>query len=446
MKKLSRFQKILIFSGAAILLVLVCLLVSPEPEPYAGIPNDQWIEMCREAYDDLYQKEFLHFTQNRTETTPSNSTAVSAEIWFIGDNFFQRETRENGDLRAFLLKDGAYYSNVQKELAPAEWKASAKDPVFVRSTGTWSDAGYALSHFDRNGQQAEVVFFRDGRLPNDDRLRMHYLTFRFDRDLNLTTIVHAYTAYGSDKVDPNNIFISQTTEYIFHDTQKDEIASVLDAPLQIMEAHRADTEKWTSIAAAVYEELCSRTFLHYAYTTTRQDEEHTPGYTAQCEGWYSGTDSVTEETRVGQITRTYIQIQKGSVYCKKTTRSEEDSGWDVKEREPSMHAWYQHKWREDIYKFYSAVESSGGTDITFYRSTTLPGWDSIVPGITVLTFHLDAQARPCGITVAQITDNAGNSWFDSEPSTVSEYRFHDTAEAQILAEIDKYHKQATSGN
>ena len=107
MKKLSRFQKILIFSGAAILLVLVCLLVSPEPEPYAGIPNDQWIEMCREAYDDLYQKEFLHFTQNRTETTPSNSTAVSAEIWFIGDNFFQRETRENGDLRAFLLKDGA---------------------------------------------------------------------------------------------------------------------------------------------------------------------------------------------------------------------------------------------------------------------------------------------------------------------------------------------------
>ena len=111
-----------------------------------------------------------------------------------------------------------------------------------------------------------------------------------------------------------------------------------------------------------------------------------------------------------------------------------------------MHAWYQHKWREDIYKFYSAVESSGGTDITFYRSTTLPGWDSIVPGITVLTFHLDAQARPCGITVAQITDNAGNSWFDNEPSTVSEYRFHDTAEAQILAEIDKYHKQATSGN
>lgn len=446
MKKLSRFQKTLFFSGAAILLVLVCLLLSPEPEPYAGIPNDQWIEMCREAYDDLYQKEFLHFTQNRTETTPSNSTAVSAEIWFSGDNFFQRETRENGDLRAYLLKDGTYYSNVQKELAPAEWKTSAKDPVFVRSTGTWSDAGYALSHFDRNGQQAEVIFSREVLLPNDDRLRMHYLTFRFDRDLNLTAIVYAYIVYDSDKIDPNSIYISQTTEYIFHDTQKDEIASVLDAPLQIMEAHRAEAEKWASIAAAVYEELCSRTFLHYTYTTTQQDEEHTPGYTAQCEGWYSGTDSVTEETRVGQITRTYIRIQKGSVYCKKTIRSEEDSGWDVEEREPSMHGRYQHKWPEDTYTFYSAEAVDTGMDLTFWRVTSPPHHSSQIPGITVITFHLDAQARLCGITVAEITDNAGNSWFDNEPSTVSEYCFLDTSEAQILAEIDKYYKQATSGN
>ena len=445
MKKLSRFQKILIFSGAAILLVLVCLLLSPEPEPYAGIPNDQWIEMCREAYDSLYQKEFLHFTRHRTETAPG-STAVSAEIWFSGDNFFQRETLENGDLRAYLLKDGTYYSNVQKELAPAEWKTSAKDPVFVRSTGTWSDAGYALSHFDRNGQQAEVVFSREVRLPNDDRLRMHYLTFRFDRDLNLTAIVYAYIVYDSDKVDPNSIYISQTTEYIFHDTPKAEIESAMDAPLQIMEAHRAEAEKWTSIAAAVYEELCSRTFLHYTYTATQQDEEHAPGYTAQCEGWYSGTDSVTDETRIGQITRTYIRIQKGSVYCKKTIRSEEDSGWDVEEREPSMHGRYQHKWPEDTYTFYSAEAVDTGMDLTFWRVTSPRHHDYQIPGITVITFHLDKEDRLQGITYRQIRDSVGGSLLDGEPYILTEYKFHGTTEAQSQKEIDQYYKQATSGS
>lgn len=446
MKKLSKFHKILILAGAAVLLVLVCLLVSPNPEPYASIPNDQWIEMCREAYDSLYQKEFLHFTRHRTETAPGSTTA-SAEIWFSGDNFFQRETQENGDLRAYLLKDGTYYSNVQKELAPAEWKASSKDPVFVRSTGTWSDAGYALSHFDRNRQQAEVVFSRDGRLPNDDRLRMHYLTFRFDRDLNLTAIVYAYIVYDSDKVDPNTIYISQTTEYIFHDTPKAEIESAMDAPLQIMEAHRAEAEKWTSIAAAVYEELCSRTFLHYMNNTVVQEQDSRSGYTSTEEGWFSGTDSLTVTKRSNTETViTRIQLKKGNAYCKKTIRSEEDSGWDVEEREPSMHGLYQHKWPEDTYTFYSTEAVDTGMDLTFWRVTSPPHHDSQIPGITVITFHLDAQARLCGITVAQITDNAGNSWFDNEPSTVSEYRFHDTAESQILAEIDKYYKQATSGN
>ena len=317
MKKLSKFQKILIFTGAAVLLVLICLLLSPEPEPYANITNAQWVQMCQEAYDGLYQKEYLHFTRHTADISSSGNTTASAEIWYSGDNFFQRETLENGDLRAFLMKDGTYYRNRQKELAPAEWNTASGDPIFVRSSGAWSEVDYNLDHFDRYGKQAEVVFSRDGSLPNKDRLRMHYLTFRFDRDLKVTAIVYTYIAYGGDKVDPNDIFLSQTDEYIFYDTPKAEIESVIDAPFQIMEAHRADAEKWTPIAAAAYEDLCSRTFLHYTYTAAQQDEEHAPGYTAQCDGWYSGTDSVTDETRIGQITRTYIRIQKGSVYCKK---------------------------------------------------------------------------------------------------------------------------------
>lgn len=446
MKKLSKFQKILIFTGAAVLLVLICLLLSPEPEPYANITNAQWVQMCQEAYDSLYQKEYLHFTRHTADMSSSGNTTASAEIWYSGDNFFQRETLENGDLRAFLMKDGTYYRNRQKELAPAEWNTASGDPIFVRSSGAWSEVDYNLDHFDRYGKQAEVVFSRDGSLPNKDRLRMHYLTFRFDRDLKVTAIVYTYIAYGGDKVDPNDIFLSQTDEYIFHDTPKAEIESVIDAPFQIMEAHRADAEKWTPIAAAAYEDLCSRTFLHYTYTATQQDEEHTPGYTGQCDGWYSGTDSATEETRVGQITRTYIRIQKGNVYCKKTIRSEEDSGWDVEEREPSTHGRYQHKWPEDTYTFYSAEAVDTGMDLTFWRVTSPPHHDYQIPGITVITFHLDKEDRLQGITYRQIRDSVGGSLLDGEPYILTEYKFHDTTEAQCQKEIDKYYQMTVSGS
>ena len=139
MKKLSKFQKILIFTGAAVLLVLICLLLSPEPEPYANITNAQWVQMCQEAYDSLYQKEYLHFTRHTADMSSSGNTTASAEIWYSGDNFFQRETLENGDLRAFLMKDGTYYRNRQKELAPAEWNTASGDPIFVRSSGAWSE-------------------------------------------------------------------------------------------------------------------------------------------------------------------------------------------------------------------------------------------------------------------------------------------------------------------
>ena len=390
MKKLSRFRKTLIFTGAAILLVLVCLLIAPGPDPYVNITGNRWVQMCREAYDSLYQAEYLHFTQNTVNTTAGGITTLSTDTRFTGDDFFQRETRENGDLRAFCMKDGTYYRNQQKELAPAEWKISTDSVGFVRGTGTWSDKPYALDHLRRNGDQAEIVLSRDASLTNSDgRLRMHYLTFRFDQDLKVTAIVYASTVYGGDKADPDNIYINQTSEYIFHDTPESEIEAAIAAPLQIMEAHLAEAKKWTPIAAAAYEDLCARTFLHYTYTTTRQDEEGSPGYTGQCEGWYCGTDSVTDETRVGQTTRTYIRIHKGNVFCRKTIRSEERSGWDVEEREPSTHGRYLHKWPEDTYTFYSAEATESGTDLTFWRVTSPPSHDYIVPGITVVTFHLD---------------------------------------------------------
>lgn len=445
MKKLSRFQKILILSGAALLLVLACIFFAPGPDPYVNISNDQWVQMCREAYDSLHRAQYLHFTLNTSNTTPNQSTTFSRDIWFSGDNFFLRETREDGNLRASLLKDGTYYRNQQNDLAPSQWRVSTGSPEFLRSDSAWNE-DYALDRFARNRKQLEIIFTRDSSLPQADGLRIHQLAFRFNEDLKVTAIIYTFTVYSSGQADPNNIQIHRTDEYIFHATSLSDIEDAIEEPLRVMAAHQAEAEKWTAIAAAVYEELCSRTFLHYTYTTTRQDEEHAPGYTAQCEGWYSGTDSVTDETRIGQITRTYIRIQKGSVYCKKTIRSEEDSGWDVEEREPSMHGRYQHKWPEDTYTFYSAEAVDTGMDLTFWRVTSPPHHDNQIPGITMLTFHLDKENQLLSITYRQIWDTVDGSYFNGEPYILTEYKFHDTTEAQCQKEIDQYYKQATSGS
>lgn len=111
-----------------------------------------------------------------------------------------------------------------------------------------------------------------------------------------------------------------------------------------------------------------------------------------------------------------------------------------------MHGRYQHKWPEDTYTFYSAEAVDTGMDLTFWRVTSPRHHDHQIPGITVITFHLDKEDRLQGITYRQIRDSVGGSLLDGEPYILTEYKFHGTTEAQSQKEIDQYYKQATSGS
>ena len=52
----------------------------------------------------------------------------------------------------------------------------------------------------------EVVFSRDGGLVVlGTNLKMHYLTFRFDRKLNLEAIVYEIVIYKGKEPDPDQI-------------------------------------------------------------------------------------------------------------------------------------------------------------------------------------------------------------------------------------------------
>ena len=443
MKKLSRFQKILILSGVTLLLVLACVLFAPGPDPYINISNDQWVQMCREAYDSLHQAQYLHFTLNTSNTTSNQATSLSRDIWFSGDNFFLRETRESGTLRASLMKDGTYYRNQQNTLSPGQWKVSTENPEFTRSVSTWNE-DYALDHFERSGKQLEIIFSRDGSLPQADNLRIHQLAFRFNEDLKVTAIIYTFTVYSSGQADPNNIQIHRTDEYIFHDTSLADIEDAIQEPLRLMAAHQADVEKWTAIGSTIYEELCSRTLLHYTYEKNVTGYESVNPYIETGEGWICKTDSATHINRVGSISRTYIRVEKADLYYSGTIDPDGETEWRISSRTPGMHSLFQSKWDTHAYIFYSAEESSAGTDITFCRNTSKPDSDNQISGITVLTFHLDKENQLLGITYQQIRERVDGSYFNGEPHILTEYKLHETTEAQAQQEIEKYHQKALS--
>ena len=113
-----------------------------------------------------------------------------------------------------------------------------------------------------------------------------------------------------------------------------------------------------------------------------------------------------------------------------------------------MYYLFEKKWDPNRHIFFGVETSASGTDLTVYRSLSQPNSGSINHGIWIITFHLDRQQRLTGLTVEEVSERGNawaSSWFNSEPTTVTEYKFHDVTEAQAREKIDKYHKMATSG-
>lgn len=445
-QKQYRHKKLVTYIAAAAAVAAVCLMALLLRDPFADISEQQWETMCRDAYERLYMEDHLHFTQTIVRSTATATTTAGVEAWFSGENYYRVETDSDGQRTAFLAKDGAFYRNSHQEAAGFAWSSLSESPWSRQSTGAWDEADYVLDGIERKGKEMEVVFSKNAG--SGKQLRVFYLSFRFDDALELKSILYSNVVYTGSEQDPAQIKSSVSDEYTFHTSTKEEIEASIEAPLQMIAEYNRESKKWSAIAAAVYEELCSETVLHYTYEENRRESDFVS--TAREEGWICGTDSVTHtktegevKTETGSETRRIEQIRlyKGSDRFSKVTKNGETDGWTQRSGEPYMYAYYGATWNKELYTFCEEVSSETGTDISFYRPSTLLGSDSLIPGITAVTFHLDKEINLYKITVSKIDGD-----LETEPYTVTQYHIHDVTEAQAREEIDKYYLMAISGN
>ena len=435
----KRLQILLAVAGAA-LCVFVFFLVR---NPYADISDSQWVTMCQDAYAQLSNAEALHYTHTMSRYPSDSETVYTEETWLNGEDCYLIHTEEAGSCHAFLSKDGTYYLNSHGDLAVSGWQTTTKYQGPLRETAEWDALGYTFDGCARKNRAMEVTFSQN--LASSPRLQVQYLTFRFDRDLRLTDILFSNVVYNGKEPVTNQIKASVSYTYTLHTTEQAAVENAILSPLQSMEAHRQDNKKWSGIAAAVYEELCSRSVIHYSSEQTeRQSVDSTAALRTHEEGWICGTDTYTYtkterehrgETRILEQYRLLI----GSDRYAKSVQSGNTNGWSQTIQEPRMYSYYGSTWDPDRYVFYKTENSSAGFEISFWRSNRTPGSEPFASGISVITFHLDKELRLLGITVAR---NDGD--INTEPHTVTEYSLYDVTEAQAREAIDDCYRMASA--
>ena len=446
-RKLRRHKKALSYIAAALAVAAVCLLVWLLRDPFADIPQEQWEILCRDAYDRLCQVDQLHFTKTQTDRTEEKTQSEASEVWFSGEDSYRLDTRETGEKRAFLTKAGTHYQNTHHDLAQSQWTIDGAAQVFTRRSESWSSMRYTLQRLDRKGQRMEVVFSRDGGLVVlGTNLKMHYLTFRFDRKLNLEAIVYDIVIYKGKEPDPDQIKSVHTEAYTLHDTSKTEIEEIIASPFQAMAKHLEEKSRWDGVCAELLTQLCSESVLHYTYKETIKRENDADTVT-NCDGWICGTDSVIHrKVSRNKVTET-IELRKNDCSYRKSSKAEEEANWQLRTIEPSMHYLFGKEWKPNTHTFFGVETSANGTDLTVYRSQSQPNSGSINHGIWIITFHLDRQQRLTGLTVEEVSERGdawAPNWFNAEPDTVTEYKFHDTTEEKAQNQIERYYQMATA--
>ena len=447
-KQEPRQKKLLTYISAAVAVVALCLLAWLLRNPFSDISELQWETLCRDAYDGLYAQEQMHFTQTTVRSTATATTTVAVETWFSGENFYRIETDKDGKRTAYLANNGTYYRNTDQELAAGGWNPLTGSPWSSQSEGAWEETDYVFDGLERKGKEMDVVFSKNAGAGK--QLRVFYLRFRFDTDLNLKSVQYSNVVYEGSERDPEQIKTSVSDEYTFHPSTMDEIKTAIDTPLKLIAEYNRESKKWTAIAGAIYEELCTRTLIHYTSEQIAQEYHAVPASTTKEEGWICETDSVTHtkterkvktETGKKTITLEQVRLRVGSESYTKVIRDGETEGWEQGSREPSMHGYYGALWARTYYAFRKVVSDESGTVLTFSRPSTLPGSDNLIPGITVVTFYLDKEIDLYKITVSRIDGD-----LETEPYTVTQYHIHDVTEAQAREEIDKYHKMAADNS
>ena len=446
-RKLRRHKKALSYIAAALAVAAVCLLVWLLRNPFSDISELQWETLCRDAYDGLCQGDFLHFTKRQTDSAEGETHLETSEVWFSGEDSYRLDTRETGEKRAFLTKAGTHYKNTHHDLAQSQWTIDGAAQVFTRWSESWSSMRYTLQRLDRKGQRMEVLFSRDGGLVVlGTNLKMHYLTFRFDRKLKLEAIVYEIVIYKGKEPDPDQIKSVHTEAYTLHDTSKTEIGEIIASPFQAMAKHLEEKSRWDGVCAELLTQLCSESVLHYTYKETIKRENDADTVT-NCDGWICGTDSVIHrKVSRNKVTET-IELRKDDCSYRKSSKAGEEADWQLRTIEPSMHFLFGKEWKPNTHTFFGVETSANGTDLTVYRSQSQPNSGSINHGIWIITFHLDRQQRLTGLTVKEVSERGdawAPNWFNAEPDTVTEYKFHDITEEKAQKQIERYYQMATA--
>jgi hypothetical protein len=307
---------------------------------------------------------------------------------------------------------------------------------------------YTLQRRDRKGQRMEVVFSRAGGLVVlGTNLKMHYLTFRFDRKLNLEAIVYEIVIYKGKEPDPDQIKSVHTEAYTLHDTSKSEIGETIASPFQAMAKHLEEKGRWDGVCAELLTQLCSESVLHYTYEKVTKMEIG-DDVKESCESWICGTDSVIHrKVSRSEVTET-IELRKDDSFYRKRGKTGEEADWELRTIEPSMHFLFGKEWKPNTHTFFGVETSANGTDLTFFRSLHNPGSDLISFGVVIITFHLDRQQRLTGLTVEEVSERGdawAPGWFNAEPDTVTEYKFHDITEEKAQKQIKRYYQMAAEG-
>jgi hypothetical protein len=432
-------QKALIVTAVAVLCLLLFLCFR---NPFANISDEQWIAICQENYDRLIGEEALHYTLIENQSTIALSTNSTMNVWFSGDDFYKITTNRNGAQQAVLVKDGTYYTNYQPDLPAFAWATTLEYPGTVRWVGTWDTAGYTLVGSQRNNKEMEVTFSKNASTSSARQTRMKYLTFRFNKKLEVIAVIHENVLYTGQELAADKINSSTTREYILHPAKTEDIIAEILAPLQAIEEYQRERAKWATITAAVYEELCARTVLHYTSKSTSSVLEYELSATASEEGWICRKDSLSIKK---QKDTELIQLNRGNSTYTKSSLDGANGSWMMEERTPAMHPMYQDHWNASQYTFEKIETTKNGTNITFRKHSFYPSTDDsyvvdIFSGRSV-TFCLDKDINLYKIIVTTETDGA-----DAQSRTVLEYQFHDITEKQAMNEIEKYYQMVTDNS
>ena len=179
MKKLSRFQKILI---PAVILSVVLILGILVPDLVANLSANHWQDKTEKTYNQMVYDPMHHYKLTIKRETTEGKQTRQRECWLWNRNHLYI-TREEGDALAYelVVNSDIYKKIVTPENPDVPWGPKGSVIDADTTTKTFQERNWVFSRISGTLAGPEVTYVKSG--PQNIQV-----TFRFNWDGTLTGI------------------------------------------------------------------------------------------------------------------------------------------------------------------------------------------------------------------------------------------------------------------